>query len=177
MEQEHELHAATGGYLGEDHGARSGSIDRILLEQQVRLGVNITLLEQRYEMLPSPARFQALKEKHRPPAKARHVGEAGVNDSLRDLVAQHLSLLERIQLLMAQGPDGQRGALILAEIAHNHEEMAWMLTALLHEDLSAYDLVHSPVIAAAKSPGPSEANWENEGGAPLSRVSPNSPPL
>jgi hypothetical protein len=166
MEQEHDLQATTGGYLDDDYGARSGSIDRILREQQVRLGVNITLLEQRYQMLPSPGRFQGLRERHRPPTRTRQRGESNVNDTLRNLVAQHLSLLGRIQLLIAQGPDGQQGALILTEVAHNHEEMAWMLTALFHEELSVHALVPLPVIAhVATTKSPSEATWENEGGA------------
>jgi hypothetical protein len=71
---------------------------------------------------------------------------------------------------------GQQGALILTEVAHNHEEMAWMLTALLHEDLSVHDFVPVPIIATKASiKTRAEATWENEGGAPRSSPAPGAP--
>jgi hypothetical protein len=168
MEQEEDIQSSTEGYVGGDNGPNSAAIDRILRHQGTRLGANIALLEQRYEMLPHPARFQTLHGKHARLSNARHTAAADDLGVLPSLVAKHLDLLRKIETLMSRRPDGQRGELILAEIARNHEEMAWMLTALIKEDESVRDFVPTPVIASAPaSPklSTSEANWENEGGA------------
>ena len=167
MEQERDLQASTLGCVGAETGPRSTDVDRILRHQETQLGANIALLGQRYEMLPSPGRFRALQGKARPPAR-RVAGAADDDDPLRALIAQHVGLLGNIDVLIAQRPDGQRGELILNEVARNHEEMAWMLTALIKEDESVRDRLPSPVIAAAApapTPGTTEGNWENEGGA------------
>src|ERR1043166_6123044 len=147
MEQEQKIQSFTEEYIGADNGPHSAAIDRILRQQQTRLGANIALLEQRYEMLP-PARIQTRHAKHPPLSYARRI-MATPDDSgvLQKLVAQHLDLIRNIETLIDQRPDGQRGTLILAEIARNHEDMAWMLTALLKEEDSVRDLVPIPVTA------------------------------
>src|SRR4051812_34145327 len=58
MEQERDLQTSTTGYLGVDNGIHAVAIDRMLRNQGERLEGNITLLEQRYEMLPQPSRFK-----------------------------------------------------------------------------------------------------------------------
>jgi hypothetical protein len=167
MEQEREIQSSTERYVGEDHGEKSAAINRILQHQQVRLGANIALLEERYEMLPNPGRFHLLpKERVRLARAPRPDASANDEGFLPSLVAQHMDALRRIVALSAQRPDGQRGELILAEIARNHEEMAWMLTALIKEDESVRDLIPSPTVAEAAPPTATEATWENEGGAP-----------
>jgi hypothetical protein len=169
MEQERDIQAATGAQLGTDHSPQSAAIDRILRDQQAQLGANIALLEQRYETLPQPERFQALPPEeirlsHSPRPAGATMDRAVF---LPNLIEQHLNLLRHIEALIARRPDGQRGEIILAEIARNHEDMAWMLTALIKEDEFVRDSIAMPTIA--RGPGaalaPSEANWENEGGA------------
>lgn len=170
MEQEEEIQSSTIGYLGTDKGPNSAALDRILQHQGVRLGANIALLEQRYETLPHPVRFRTLHTKHGPLSRARRTAVAEDAGILPSLIAQHLNLLRKIETLIRQRPDGQRGELILTEIARNHEEMAWMLTALIREDESKRDLVPTPANALKKALhlGANEATWENEGGAPRS---------
>jgi hypothetical protein len=174
MEKEHELQRATEGYLGEASGPRSADIERTLRHQQTRLAANIALLEQRYEMLPHPSRFQALQGAHAPLNASRRSDGQESMGALPGLVAQHRSLAADIDGLIAGGADGQRGELILTEVGRNHDEMASMLTALLHED----DPVRGPepvasTVAAAPAPGTTEGGWENEGGA---RAQPSAPP-
>lgn len=163
MEREYDLQALTRNYVGTASGPHAAAIDRILRVQQEKLGANIALLGERYETLPHPVRFDALR---RHPAIARTSAEAEPLCALPALVAQHLGMLGNINTLIAQREDGERGELILTEVARNHEEMAWMLTALLKEDESVRDRLPLPVTATAPAAGSSEAGWENEGGAP-----------
>ena len=172
MQQEEDIQSSTEGYLGADNGPNSAAIDRLLRQQGTRLGANLALLERRYGMLPHPARFRPLQAKHVRLSTARRAAapDSGV---LPSLIAQHLELLRKIETLISQRPDGQRGELILAQIARNHEEMAWMLAALIKQDECVRDLVPYPVTAAAPATSnlaSGEANWENEGGA--ARVEP-----
>lgn len=168
MEHEEDIQSSTEEYLGADKGPNSAAIDRILQYQAARLGANIALLEQRYETLPHPGRFQILQAKHNRLSAAHPIAGTGVIGTLRHLIVQHLNLLRKIETLIGQRPDGQRAELILAEMVRNHEEMAWMLTALIKEDDSVRDMLPIPIIAAAAAASKneaSEANWENEGGA------------
>jgi hypothetical protein len=180
MEQEHDLQSSTEGYLGAENGPHSNAIDRILRNQQLRLGDNIGLLEDRYEMLPHPARFHVLRGRPSPLTKSRRATvapeSAGV---LPNLVAQHLNVLGKLTTLIAHSSHGDHGELILNEVARNHEEMAWRLTALLKEDESAREREHIPVVAAATGPtvGTAEGTWENKGGAPSSSPAPDAATL
>lgn len=150
MEQEHQLQSSTGGYRQATTLRLSSAIARILSKQQVALGANIALLEQRFETLPRNDDLALLPVRLAPPAKARHVASAPEHNCLlRNLVAQHLNILENIDTLLARGLAGQRGELILTEVARNHEEMAGMLTALLKEDESMRDGKPLPAGAAA----------------------------
>jgi hypothetical protein len=157
MKHEYDIQSATTRYLDGNDGPCSDEADRLLRQHQGRLGANIALLEQRYALLPEPARFQALHERQPRTRPSRNEATARVS-ALTALVAQHLKLLENIDALMAGRPDGQRGLLILAEVARNHEQMAWALTALRKTDGSVRDQVPMPVIAG-------EGRWENEGGS------------
>ena len=67
---------------------------------------------------------------------------------LPSLVAEHLNLLRNIDALSAQRPDGPCGEFILAEIARNHEEMAWILEALNKGDESGLEFGPIPATAA-----------------------------
>jgi hypothetical protein len=167
MEQERELQTSTTGYVGADKGIHAIAIDRILRNQGVRLQANITLLGQRYETLPHPLRFQALQGAHRPLTKRRRVAdEDDGSQMLPSLVAQHLEVLEKIVALIARHSDGQRGEMILEAIERNHEDMIWMLKALMNEDESVRDSIATPTIALNNRLSAGEANWENEGGGP-----------
>jgi hypothetical protein len=170
MEQENDLQSSTDGYLGPLDGLEVNALDQVLRDQHARLGANISLLERRYETLPHPARFQALRTRLHPPAKARRVSERpDILDLLRNLVAQHRSLLSNIDVLIAHGTGESRGGHLMTEMARNHEAMAGMLSGLLNDMLSVRDLVPIPIIAQApvRAAGSAEVSWENEGGAPL----------
>lgn len=168
MEQERDIQSSTQQYLGADRGSRSTPVNRVLGLQEARLGANIALLEERYEMLPNPGRFHTLRETGLR-AAARHEASThrDVRTMLSSLIAQHRDLLRKIDALITQRPDGQRGELILGQVARNHEEMAWTLTALINSEDMVRDLVPIPIIARAPATAqpPSEARWENEGGA------------
>lgn len=170
LEHEHELKASVAGYIGTDESVHADAIDRILQNQQDRLSANIALLQERYEMLPHPSRFDALRAPLTPPSKARYTRTELRNaDMLPTLVAQHRKMMGDIATLIAQRADGQRGELILGEVARNHEEMAWMLMALLNED-AVRDRVTIPVVGVPVTTVP-EGNWENEGGALQAKAS------
>ena len=177
LEKEHELQSAIAGHLAPVSGPKADDLDRILRSQQSRIGANIALLEQRYEMLPHPERFQALHGVHFSPTQAPPSAGPDSPGSLPDLVARHQSLIGDIDALITRGADGQRGELILLQIGRNHEDMAGVLTALLREDDSVRDLEPVPVTAAASpTPGTTEGGWENEGGAPRATRAPISEP-
>lgn len=161
MEQEHELQSSIGGYRGELHGHLSATIARVLSKQQVALGAIIALLEHRYEMLPPAAQFLALHGRHSPlPPTRRRVPAPEPNSLLRNLIAQHLDLLEDLDSLMARGGSDLQNEIILIEVTRNHEDMAGMLSALLKEDKSLRNRNSIPVIAAPRT---DDARWENEG--------------
>jgi hypothetical protein len=181
MEQEHNLQASTNGFLDSVNGPHASSIDRILRNQHLRLSDNIALLEQRYEMLPHPMRFEALRARSAPLRKARRAVFAMESIGLLPaLVAQHVHAIENLGTLIAQTSEGgQAGELILTEVVRNHTEMASMLTELLKADESARDMLPHPVLAAAITPAPTpgtnEGRWENEGGATVSSLAPFPP--
>lgn len=172
MEKERHLQSAIETYLNDASTPNGGQRDRILRNQHSTLGANIALLEQRYESLPRPARF--LAHPQHPFTTVARRGPAPHDGALADLIAQHSELVTDITMLIALAPDGQRGELILGEVCRNHEEMAWMLSALRNEDDTA---------SRARQPEPktlqpadaayAHENWDNEGGhssAPTKRT-------
>ena len=164
MEQEHDLQSSTGGYRGEGNGHLSATIARVLSKQQVALGANIALLEQRCELLPQAAQVLALHGRHSPLTKARHRAPAPEHNSLlRNLIARHLDVMEDIDTLITEGSNGLGGELILREISRNHEDMAGMLSALLKEDESVRE---RPAITGMGAAGTKAGQGENEGGNP-----------
>jgi hypothetical protein len=174
MGKEHNLQTSTEESLGTVEGPHSTSVDRILRNQQLRLDENVGLLEERYELLPHPARFRALQGKLPPLAKSVPDSTAPeTTGALSRLVAQHIEVRENIATLIAHSPHGQQGELNLNEMAHNHEEMEWMLNALLKEDEWARDMIPTPITAGVTTERKaSEASWENEGGATSAPLSP-----
>jgi hypothetical protein len=167
MEMEQAMRSSTEAELGRDNGPKSTAIDRILGQQLMLLDANLALLAQRYEMLPNPARFASVPGAPDPLAPSgTDAASDGAAGWMASLVAEHLNLGRAVEALIIRRPDGQRGELILAEIARNHSEMAWMLTALLNEDAG----VDRPLVPRAASdqprpdPAGGEVDWENEGG-------------
>lgn len=160
IEKEQSLQGATEGALGCVGGAHAAQADRILRHQNTRLGANIALLQQRYESLPLPERFLQIQ----PPVPAQSPPHA--TGPIADLLARHNGLLAEIETLIDCAPDGQRGELILREVSRNHDEMAWMLTALLREDESVAHFAetrNSPPVSVVATRA--HETWDNEGGA------------
>lgn len=163
IERERDLQRATEATLGQTRGRRSAELDRILRHQHSRLGANIALLEQRYEALPIPARFVNWHDRGHPSPRTEHMG-AEEAELLPRLVEQHTRLLIDISALIDCAPDGQRGELILAEVSRSHEEMAWMLTALMKEDESTKRMADHRNADGSGGTGLAQENWDNEGG-------------
>lgn len=171
IEREEDLRTATEGSFGQASGHHSADLDRILHHQHSRLGANIAMLERRYEDLPKPERFVKWHDAGRPPAKPRHTAR-DESEVLPDLIARHTRLLRDIEALIGCRADGQRGERLLAEVSRNHEEMAWMLTALLNDDDSARRTSLDPSIESSDGSRRAQENWDNEGGP--ARVDPPS---
>jgi hypothetical protein len=163
IEKERELRTATEDPFGQVRGHHSAEIDRILHHQHSRLGANIALLEQRYEALPNPERFVNWNDRSRPPGKPRRT-QRDETKLLPDLIARHTNLLADIEALIGCAPDGQRRELILTEVSRNHEEMAWMLTALLKEDETVARFSANTGDQITDSTRQAQENWDNEGG-------------
>lgn len=164
LEKEHALRSTTEGSVGHVHGRHAKEIDRILHHQHSRLGANIALLEQRYEALPNPERFVNWNDCRRPPSTPRRTEHRDETDLLPDLIARHTGLLADIEALIDRRPDGQRGELILAAVSRNHEEMAWMLTALLKEDETTARFPDPRAPDTESGTRGAQENWDNEGG-------------
>lgn len=163
IEKERDLQSATESSFGRAGGRHSVDLDRILHHQHSRLGANIALLEERYEALPKPERFVNWHDRERPPAQPWRTQPEEV-ELLPNLVAQHTRLLADIDALIDCAPDGQRGELILTEVSRSHEEMAWMLTALVKEDDSTKRIAHDRNTDGLGGLGFAQENWDNEGG-------------
>ncbi|MDO8541537.1 MAG: hypothetical protein Q7S40_13945 [Opitutaceae bacterium] len=174
LEQERDLHSSTERYQRGPDGPHSAATDSLLCDQQLRLRANIALLEQRYELLPHPTRFEAWRGKAAP-LPADQGGDEKGTKSLPALIAGHRKVLKNITTLIEQRPDGQRGELIMAEVARHHVQMAGTLTALLGNDDAAHNVDVNPIVAQASAPatpGTNVSRWENEGGAARPPVAP-----
>ncbi len=163
LEQEHALQVSNADNLLFVAGPHATDIRRILEDQQGRIAGGIGLVEQRVETLPYPERFHSLAH-HR--ASSVDGMPAPRETGLADLAHQHLNLQSGLLSLIEHRPEGGQPELLLVAAARNHEEMAWMLTALLNEDDTVRDRVNLPIVAALP-PTTAEARWENEGGAPV----------
>lgn len=162
LEKEHELQSATESSFASTTGQRSADLDRILHLQHSRLGANIALLEQRFAALPKPERFASWHERSRPASKPPAPGHE--TKRLPDLVGQHTRLLADLDALIGCAPGGQQGEHILAEVSRSHEEMAWMLTALLKEDESVRRMANERHSERRGESVCAQENWDNEGG-------------
>jgi hypothetical protein len=157
LEQERDLLSATDSFLRGHNGQLSPALHATLREQHANLEEKIGRLTQYYRMPSSAiAADSALgpSESIRSEIAPENMGPLTV------LIAQHRTLIGAIASLTTQHFDGQRGNLILTGAARSHEQMAENLTQLLAENPALADPASSIVL-----PTPSEARWENEGGA------------
>jgi hypothetical protein len=157
LEQERDLLSATDSFLNGRNGQVSARLHALLREQQAQLGAKIVLLKQRYQM---PVRAITADSAQAPNESARAELAPENQGSLSVLIAQHRTVLGTVASLIMRGHDGLRGNLILKEVASTHEEMATQLSDLLAENPDLAD-----AIVPIAPPTPSEARWENEGGA------------
>jgi hypothetical protein len=169
IEQEYALETSVRDNLLFVDGPRSAEIRLILERQQGRIAGGIMLIEQRVESLPYPGRFRALVQLR---AHAFEGMPVARETGLAHLAHQHLDLQDSLLALAEQQSATGRPERILRAVARNHEEMAWMLNALLSEDDTVRDRELLPIVATA-SPDAVEQSWENEGGA--ARLAPLTP--
>lgn len=162
MDQEHAIQSALLAALRRDNGPHSIAIARILLQQQTWISSNISMLARRIQSLPHPGRFRDFRDWRHPLDRNQEPGSGG--GTLSDLIAQHEHLLRSLETLIESMPQGDRDERILREVAHNHREMAWMLTSLLKEDEQARGGEFMPQVSTATRRGRLET-WENEGGS------------
>jgi hypothetical protein len=159
MAQERAIQSSTAAQLAGERGSNTAALEEVLRGHQAKLGANIALLEQRYETLPSPTRFTLLRTP--PPRLFRTQSRpvpANEASPLTGLIAQHVTLLRAVDALITLRPDGQRGELILGEIARNHEEMGSTLTAVAKENVAAHDALPVSITAAQPMPADSVAS-------------------
>ena len=161
IDREHTLRGTLAECDGRIEGNHAADVERILQHQVLQMDANIALLEQRYEGIANGIPVVASIADRLPPGS--EPGSYGAGDILPDLRGQHASLMADIDVLLERSPDGQRGELILAEVKRNHEEMVWMLTALLSEDATAAP-AEAKNARTAGTMSRAQENWDNEGG-------------
>lgn len=164
IEKEQMLLRTTEGCFGQYAGEHAAGLNRILRNQHARLGANIALLEQRYEALPNPERFVNWHSRGSAAAPPRSQPQAQI-ERLPELVTQHARLRADIEALILRSPDGQRGELILNEVSRSHEEMAWMLNALVMDDASAKIIEDERGGGREGDAIRAQEAWANEGGS------------
>lgn len=162
IDKEHSLRSAIADRYGLIGGKHAAALARILRRQEFQLDANIALLEQRYEGISTGEHPTEVDDGDASAPSGPASYEAG--EVLCDLVVRHASLLADIDALLQRGPDGRRGELILTEVRRNHEEMAWVLNALLSEEQTAARVAEDHRVRAAGAMGRAQENWDNEGG-------------
>jgi hypothetical protein len=163
IEKERSLQRTTGGALRELSGRHATEIGRMLRQHEVRLGANIALLEERFEMLPHPARFVPWGHPS-VSSGTRQLESAAGAAPLPMLASRHAALLADVDALLAGLPGGGRAEAALTEVRRSHEEMGWVLTAFVNEDATQARLPDESR-RGPSDPGSAEQAWDNEGGA------------
>lgn len=159
FEKEERLRSAVCDRIGEAHGGHGSDLRRILRRHQKLLEANQTLLRRRCDELPCGSRFGALRNPHPHWPLARGSDPLEERSALGDLVARHASLIGDIEALVSRAAGRERAEPLLVEMEQNHEDMAWMLTALINEDDDA-------LLDAQGDLSAEEERWETEGGGP-----------
>lgn len=147
------------GLLAAEKGSHAEGFARILEHHAGQLAAIIILLERRGRLLPHPDRFEVIGHGTTLPAQAVDAAPDGVAQSLGNLLKRNRELRQSIEILAGQSGHPGENEAGLREAMQRHEEMEWMLTALINEDAAAG---RSP--GAAGGTAKAEAVWENEGG-------------
>ena len=167
IEEEHALETYLGECIHTIGGQHGDSVDRIFVNHLQQIREILALLYKRSEMLPNPARFRTLKLGARIFTRSPHQIIPPVQPVLHRLVSLHLHLQRGIEVLLKKDHDAKCDETMLSQVAQKHDEMGWMLTALLKEDGRGQD----PEFSAILGSNPptlfeerAEKKWENEGG-------------
>ncbi|ACB74517.1 hypothetical protein [Opitutus terrae] len=163
LDHERDLQQAIEAYLRVDDSVYATSLHHVVREQRARVGRNIALLEQRYEAVPRPERGR--DRRGRSAASISAVADFRA-DPLRQLIVQHENLLTDIAALVVGRADGQRGELILAEVARSHEEMAGTLMDLAFPETSLRDAPPAPAVANFEVAGSAVGGWRRDPALP-----------
>lgn len=153
LEHERDLQRSIEACLRSEEGANATSAHHVLRDHSAQIRGNIALLAQRYESLPHPERFRTLQ------ARIAQDGPAANPriDPLAPLIVQHRNLLAAVATLIRHRPDGQRGELILGEVARSHEEMSATLAALAFPDGAGSNSASAPTRASCGTTDRSQA--------------------
>jgi hypothetical protein len=156
-------------------GSQAENTVRILSRHRTQIDAIIALLIRRWAHFPQPARCGAAaavdpRGTHHHPAAGWEGGSA-----IASLHARHLELLGNLgSWIKDMEPVAGREGL-LREAWQRHEEMAWMLDALLIEEdhVARRHSFYLTIPMQLETRSPAMERWENEGG----RTSGVSPPL
>jgi hypothetical protein len=171
LQQEHALLASLQRNPPLTSGAHAADLARIVTGQRTRVTETVLLLEARCRMFPQPTRFAGTPF-DLPAGEDAHEPAPDGDDALAQLVDRHTTLARELGALDELRSGWDPATPLLREAARNHEEMAWMLLALIHENATAGDWsgpTNPPDVPTRVTPP--EADWENEGGTWLARTS------
>lgn len=158
------MQAAVEVVRSEANGPRAKDLVRILDGQQTQLSTGIAALDRRCDELPHAERFHRLEWRHPAPDQTRRSPATGpAVHGLEGLAAMHLELAANIREVMEHHLKEQAEP-ALEGVARDHEEMAWVLSALTHEgEFVEGGFAPDPVRPPNQTTG--ESRWENEGGS------------
>lgn len=164
IEGEAELARALGAAARGLEGPRASATARIFEHQVRQLDAVVALLMQRRAQFPLPQRFERDAAQH-PRATQHHAGVGQTEaPTLAGFHRRHLAFATRLGELVASTASGANREELLREAKQFHEEMAWMLAALINEDLTAE---RRPRPFPPDSPfgrRPELERWETDGG-------------
>lgn len=115
-------------------GRHAENLVRILSHHLVQIDAVLALLVSRRALLPKPARFRGTEEPNG--TLYRHTAGLDGPAALPELRNRHLKLIARLEALIASMGIAPQREPLLREAHQRHEEMAWMLAALIAEDSS-----------------------------------------
>lgn len=159
IEEEHELQTLLRECTRTATGIHGDNIARIFINHLQEIDEILALLYERSDRLPHPLRFTVLKSGLPLPTHARPLSSFA-QPLFGRLVAFHLHLQGGIEKLLIKEPELGGEKQLLKQIAQRHEDMAWMLNALIKEDAPGGDpdilrVVDADASAsAAQSPQP-----------------------
>lgn len=161
IEGETDLARALGTAADCLRGVRAVNTARIFRHQVRQIEAIISLLLERRSEFPIPHRFEIDAAQHPHTSRALAPKQPLTLDGIR---SRHLAFATHLEELVASTASSSNREDLLREAKQRHEEMAWMLSALINEDLTAA----RPVLSVPRN-SPAVGNfelerWENEGG-------------